>query len=263
MRKIKSIFKAIAFMFVTVLLITSCQKEDTPDQPINAETETNTNTAREAKPPHVYTRAYIWVGDILDCTAAGHGCVILTSAPTANGSVDLSILQALVLIEAGSENINDLIVNRDLSYEFPTLYEEEIYAGIESGEISLYFEFPYLKVQDNSGEIIKIYNYESTISNEDVNYALKEVNATRQVKFNTDEDIPAVWDCTSAGNNCKVSAIAFNGSWLSENPEFISSTNTEEIVNTEIDNDGLSTRVVITTESGSSHAIQFKNNESE
>lgn len=110
---------------------------------------------------------------------------------------------------------------------------------------------------DNQGNE-SYYNYESTLSDNSVIAALQaDGGYTKKVQVNTDTNKPAVWKCTEAGTNCKVSIISFNEHWLADNPQYMFIPSTETITSTEIDNADVDKRVIVTTASGNKFGIQF------
>lgn len=255
----KKLFYGCLFLALVGIGFISCNKEDNliSDSQVNTQEEIQASLSTidqlEEK-----ERKYTWVNEKLDCSQAGKGCIVKSLYHSVNGEVNLSEIQVLKLIEIGNVNLNQYFVHNDLSYEFPTLYESDMQVKIASNEFVLDFEFPYFKITNSQGVLEKVFNYETTLSNNDVLAALQnDGEYTKKVEFNTDPNKPAVWKCVVDGDNCKVNSISFNAQWLADNPQYLFAPTNENFESTEIDEDGIHKRVIVKTVSGNHFGIQF------
>lgn len=203
----------LGFTIISTLVL-GCEKKDAtvlnPTPNGTFKTQSINNYSEEK-------RSYVWVegNTKLDCTAPGTGCVVKSGYN--NPNLDITINQVLSLMDAGKLNLNSYIVNNDLSLEFPHFYEQEIFNEISNHQRILCFEFPYLFVKKN-GETIKIYNYETTISDLNILSRLNSNGYTKKISFDTATG--GIWKCTEAGDNCKVQPFKININWIAKNPQF-------------------------------------------
>jgi len=234
---------------------TACNKED-----INTVNRTNATEKTITNGSYTYAeqnRSYKWVENNtkLDCSAAGKGCTVKAKYVSADGEIDLSSLQVLRLMQIGQKNVNEYFVKNDLSYEFPNFYESSVFGQIEANEITLNFEFPYLTVLDIDGEVMNIYNYESTLSDASVVAALQAAGGyTKKISVNTGSGGP--WKCTEDGDNCKVSAVKFNLDWLASNPMYTFAPNIDWTT-TSVIKDNENRKILVQTDSGLEYGIEL------
>lgn len=250
------------FLTAVGIVFTACEKESvvpTNSLSLNkSASQKNDLTQNSEKSTGNYeeeTRSYKWVegGTKLDCSSAGSGCVV-KSGYTSSPEVDLSVKQALSLISSGRRDLNQYFIKNDLSYEFPLFYKSTFFSKIKSGEVNLRFGFPYFQVFDKKGEIIKIYNYESTLSNSDVISMLRAGGYTKAIEFSTSGS--SVWKCISDGSNCKVSLVKFNVGWLSNNPKYAYiPTGDGDIIG--VVSDEVNNKILIKTQYGNQYGIEL------
>ncbi|MDR9399714.1 hypothetical protein [Salibacter sp.] len=197
-------------------------------------------------------RAYEWVDDKLDCSQPGSGCKVPSSSADAQ---DQFVDQVLELINIGNNDLDNYFLNNDLSTEFPNLYNDDFLGKLVSGERNLNFEFPYLFINNDQDELVEVYNYESTLSDNNVLAQLQIASYSKEVAFSDDEG--TVWECLQSGNNCKVSSVSFHAQWLASNPSYTFAPNIEDIDDIEISQDGNSNRILITSSSNEYYGVEF------
>lgn len=239
---------------LTLLLtgITACSKE----KQLNA----GRNNAEEKTIGANYAyaeenRSYKWVENNtkLDCSAAGKGCTVKTKYVSSDSEIDLTVPQVLQLMEIGSANVNQYFTSNNLSYEFPHFYESDFYTQLTTNEIVLQFEFPYLTVINSDGEVLNIYNYESTASNESVMLKMQAGAYTKKISVNTGSGGP--WKCTESGDNCKVSAVKFNVDWLASHPIYTFAPNVAN--GATVVKDNVNRKILVQTADGGQYGIEL------
>lgn len=255
----KKLIYGSLFLALTGIIFTSCKKENFAN--VNTDDVKTAELQKQAGAPGLLEekkRSYVWVNNKLDCSQDGSGCIVKSAYHNENGEIDLSVLQVRKLIEIANSNLNQYFINNDLSYEFPSLYEPNVHLQINSRDLLLTFEFPYLLMKNNQGDLVGAYSYESTLSDNGVLAALQAAGGyTKKASLNTDPNKPAVWKCTEAGDNCKVSSVSYNAQWLTENTGFLFAPTSENFVSSEIVIDGNVKRLIAETTSGNHFGIEF------
>jgi hypothetical protein len=255
-----------ALALTTGMVISSCQKEAVnPGQPTSTGVQANSNSSNQRLNGTLATkkRSYTWVNDKLDCSKDGSGCEVSALLVSSSGeTTDLSVSQVLKLMEIGKVDLNEYFVrnNKDLRDIFPELYEKDGLGQIASNKAKLVFEFPYLLVFDNQGELTQAFNYEATLSDNGVVSALRAAAGgyDKKAELNTDVNNPVVWKCISAGSNCKTSAasaFAFNGPWIVTNYQYLYIPTKDAISKAELTKD--QTQVVLTTVANETFIVEL------
>lgn len=245
---------------LTTSFLFSCKK-DVLNSVNNSTDEKNniTNITKSLVGGYNYVeanRSYKWVegNTKLDCSSSGTGCVVKSKYTNDNDEIDVSVEQVLALMNAGRVNLNNYFVNNNLKYEFPSLYEDEIFSNIKLEKLILTFEFPYFQITNNLGEVVKIYNYTATLSNGRVISELSVGGYTKKISVNTGEGGP--WKCTESGDNCKVSKFRINVDWLSKNSNFTYYPQNGGSIS-DINADNINKKLLITTSSGNQYGLEL------
>lgn len=216
-------------------------------------------TSKTGNPAYVEaSRSYKWVENKtkLDCSSAGKGCTVSSKYVTENSEIDLSVIQVIKLMDIGKANLNNYFTSNNLRYEFPAFYEKEFYSNLEKNKLILSFEFPYLNVTDINGQTVKIYNYESTVLNENVVQKMRTGGGyTKKIAVNTGSE--GAWKCTEAGNNCKVNAVKFNLDWLANNLKYTFIPNIENSTNIDVTKDNVNNKILIRTDAGDEYGLEL------
>lgn len=243
------------------IALMSCNKDD---ESLIAEnqspTERTTNTENR-QGDHISSvgeleeskRAYEWIDDKLDWSQSGSGCKVASVFHSEDESIDLFVPQVLKLIEAGDDDLNNYFLNNDLSFEFPTFYTGDFLTDLENGELNLDFQFPYLLINNSQNELEEVYNYESTLGDNEVLTQLQAAGGYDKAVVFSDEP-GTVWDFTTDGDNCKVSSVSFHSTWLADNPSYTFAPNIEGNID-EVDFD--EDNILITTLSGDQYGVRF------
>jgi hypothetical protein len=247
-----------AMALTTGMLIFSCQKTAvTPNQTTAQNVQSSNNSPSQRLNGGTLVtkkRSYTWINDKLDCSKDGSGCEVSALYVTSTETIDLSVMQVLKLMEIGKVDLNDYFVhnNQDLRDIFPELYDKSGLGLIASNKVKLVFQFPYLLIFDDQGALSQAYNYEATLSDNNVVSALKQAAAAggydKKAELNTDVNNPVVWKCISDGSNCKTSAataFTFNGPWIVENYQYLYVPTKDPISKAELTKD--QTQITLTT----------------
>tara|TARA_R110002072_G_scaffold302060_2_gene483617 strand:+ start:40241 stop:41026 length:786 start_codon:yes stop_codon:yes gene_type:complete len=260
----KKLIYGVSFLAIVGIVIVGCSKENITPISLSGENEATDETGIVSKglPGTVYKteiRKYVWINEKMDCSQVGSGCEVGATLTASDGDViDLSLSQILKLIEVGNNDLNQAFKKNQLRFEFPSLYKQGyITSGISTGQLKVRFTFPYLTIENSAGNVVKAYNYESTIDNPQVKAAIQGNGYTKKVEFNSDPNKPVVWKCKEPGDNCKVKSVRFNTKWLKDNPSWFLAPISEPIVTTEIEQDGTITRIIGRTISGKKFGIEY------
>lgn len=255
----KKLIYGALFLATLGIVIVGCKKEVVTSGGGQSENYVNHLKASGTGGEHVAAvRSYFWDNGKLNCTNDGSGCEVKSAYKTENGEIDLSELQLLELMKIGYLNLNRYFVDNDLSYEFPNLYSTETISKIASNELILTFKFPYLIMTNNTGNIVKVFNYEGVLNNSSIRAAMQNgTTYDKKASLNTDPNNPVVWKCNDPGDNCATSKFSYNEAWLADNPEYMYAPTSENIDNAVIDRGPNTTRVIITTVTGNHFGIQF------
>ena len=236
----KKLIYGVSFLAIVGIVIVGCSKENITPISLSGENEATDETGIVSKglPGTVYKteiRKYVWINEKMDCSQVGSGCEVGATLTASDGDViDLSLSQILKLIEVGNNDLNQAFKKNKVR-----------------------FTFPYLTIENSAGNVVKAYNYESTIDNPQVKAAIQGNGYTKKVEFNSDPNKPVVWKCKEPGDNCKVKSVRFNTKWLKDNPSWFLAPISEPIVTTEIEQDGTITRIIGRTISGKKFGIEY------
>ncbi|MDR0801173.1 hypothetical protein [Fluviicola sp.] len=203
-------------------------------------------------------RDYRWVENNtkLDCSGEGTGCTVSSRYVSDDSEIDLSVIQVLDLMNIQETDLNRYFTENDLSYEFPSFYEDHFLSDLRYGNVIMTFGFPYLKITDKNGMLIKIYNYEFALSDDRVIAKMKEGGYTKKISVNT-ETGKGPWKCTETGDNCKVNAIRFDMDWLSHNPQYAYYPNSTNSTIEEISADKSNHKLLIKTTNGKQYGMEL------
>lgn len=241
--------------------IISCKKEMQPTLPLNNSEKGESPVFIEKIGNSGYTeaqRSYKWIDNNtkLDCSAPGKGCTVKSYYVNGNKENDVTVNQVMKLLTMTEDNGTIILNNNMLIHEFPEFYEGKMLSKIQNGDIKLFFEFPYLQVLDQNDELIKVYNYEHTISENQVINKLQTGTATKKISVNTTPG-QGPWKCTEAGTNCKVSRLRLNIHWAAANPEYsIFPSNGNQTI-TDVEKDVNSKRVLFRTANGLEYGLEL------
>ncbi|WP_457618656.1 hypothetical protein [Lutibacter sp.] len=257
MKKLMIKLTAILFLGVSML---SCEKEEIqPNLSTNNSDNTESTIFKKASGNSNYveiTRSYKWIENntVLDCSAPGKGCTVKSSYINNGNEIDITVNQVMKLLTMTEDNGAIIIKNNMLKHEFPEFYTDEMLLKIQNGDIKLFFEFPYLKILNQQDELIKVYNYEHTITDNQVANKLQAGGATKKIAVNTKPG-EGPWKCTEAGNNCKVSKLRLDLHWAAANPKYsiFPSNGNQTIIG--VEKDVNSRRVKVRTASGLEYGI--------
>jgi len=242
------------------MMLYSCNKESvTVNEASTQNEEAYAIKARVGLEHEVEKRSYKWVDGKLDCSSDGLGCEVEAVYRSKDGDINLSEIQVLKLIEIGKVDLNQYFVRNDLRYEFPSIYEDEFFAKISSGEFKIIFEFPYMQIINSRSNLEMVYNYERTLSNDNVVSALRMNGGEydKKAELNTDTDNPVVWKCYDPGDNCKTSAIRFNLDWVKSNHKYLFPPTIENIENVEVTQNENGKKILLKTASGKVYGIEL------
>jgi len=260
----KRLIYAAPVMLLLGVLTVSCEKEN-PEKFLGNKMfgtdVSETPGLRAGARIYNETRAFFWDEEkgLLDCSQDGSGCEVKTVAVQLDGTEkDLTNSQAVLLIKLGVKNPTEYFVKNNYRDIFPQFYEVEFLTKMVAGELSLNFEFPYLQINNSNGEQVVVYNFESTIENEDVKAGIIAGGGySKKVQLNTDTSKPVVWKCLEDGSNCKTSRVSISAAWLAKNPAFAILPTNENVASAEVNNDGRNSKVLFKTNSGANFGVEF------
>ena len=109
---------------------------------------------------------------------------------------------------------------------------------------------------NEKNDIEFVYNYESTLSNNQVVSKINNSNYTKQVSFCLDGE-DCIWKCIKDGNNCKVSSVRLDANWLSNNLEYAYFPEPVTISDTKVIKTASENSILFFTNDGKQYGIQF------